>query len=351
MRLATKTHDGKQGEVDQFSHRVNSIRTFRPSSTWVAEAAGPRRQVVTTMIEHPGTAEPCAWLERHGWRVTCASVDSNGVTRIDDVRAALSADTALVTVMHSNSETGVLQPVAEIAELAKTNGAVIHTDAAQSIGKVPVNVRELGVDLLSLAGHKVNAPKGVGALHVRRGTRLFTLTVGAGHERGLRPGTENVAAIVGLGAALERVASDLELAAVRLQDLRVALWKGLRARIPGLVLNGHPDLRLPNTLNVQVPGTSARSLLQAVPEIAASAGSACHAGEDLTSRVLTTMGIAPDDAIRSIRLTVGRHTTKDEILYATEALARAWATTHQSRMRQPLILLHRRVKGRETRRW
>jgi cysteine desulfurase len=294
-----------------------------------ADTAGHRQHVITTTIEHPATIEPCAWLEQHGWRVTRASVDSNGVTQMNDVRAALSADTSLVTVMHSNNETGVLQPVAEIAELAKANGAIVHTDAAQSIGKVRVSARELGVDLLSLAGHKVYAPKGVGALYVRRGVPIVPLVIGAGHERGLRPGTENVAAIVGLGVALERVASDLESAAARMRDLRDALWHGLRARIPGVVLNGHPELRLPNTLNLRLPGISARTFLQAVPEIAASAGSACHSGEDVPSRVLTAMGITPDQAMASIRLTVGRHTTNDEILRATQALARAWEMTRR----------------------
>jgi cysteine desulfurase len=293
----------------------------------VAEAAGDRRHLVTSRIEHPATAKSCAWLEQHGWSVTLAGVDANGATRLDDVRVALSSDTALVTVMHANGETGVLQPVAEIAELAHAVGAMVHTDAAQSIGKVPLNVRRLGIDLLSLAGHKVYAPKGIGALYVRRGTPLLPVVVGAGHERGLRPGTENVAAIVGLGVALERVGADLQAAAERMRRLRDELWDDLRARIPGVVLNGDRDRLLPNTLNVRVPGVSARMLLHATPQIAASAGSACHAGEDVPSRVLTAMGVRPEDAIGSVRLSLGRFTTGDDIVRTVNALARAWTAT------------------------
>ncbi|HYC90448.1 MAG TPA: cysteine desulfurase family protein [Thermoanaerobaculia bacterium] len=291
----------------------------------VAEAAGNRRHLVTTAIEHPATANPCAWLGRHGWRVTHAGVDQNGVTRAGDVRSALSPDTALVTVMHSNNETGVLQPVREIAEWAHAAGAIVHTDAAQSIGKVRFTVRELGVDLLSVAGHKVYAPKGVGALYVRRGTSIVPFALGASHERGLRPGTENVASIAGLGAALERIGSDLESSAARMRALRDELWDLLRSRIPGIALNGHPDLRLPNTLSVRFPGVSARPLLERVPQVAASAGSACHAGEDVPSSVITAMGVAPEAAVGSIRLTLGRPTTQQDIHDAADALAMGWA--------------------------
>lgn len=291
----------------------------------VAEVAGRRRHLVTTAIEHPATANPCAWLGRHAWRVTRAGVDQNGVTQVDEVRSALSPDTALVTVIHANNETGVLQPVREIAEWAHAAGAVVHTDAAQSVGKVHFTVRELGVDLLSVAGHKAYAPKGVGVLYVRRGTNLAPLALGASHERGLRPGTENVASIAGLGAALERIGSDLDSSAARVRALRDELWDLLRSRIPGIALNGHPELRLPNTLNVRFPGVSARPLLERVPQIAASAGSACHAGEDVPSSVITAMGVAPEAAVGSIRLTLGRPTTRQDVLDAADALATGWA--------------------------
>ena len=219
----------------------------------VVEARGDRRHVVTTAIEHPATERPCAWLERHGMRLTRIGVDVDGRARVEEARAAIDAATALVTVMHSNNETGVLQPIADFAELAHAVGAVLHTDAAQSAGKVPLDVRELGVDLLSVAGHKLYAPKGVGALYVRRGTPMVPFVLGAGHERGLRPGTENVAAIVGLGMACEIAGSDMETVAARVAALRDDLWQRLEAAVPGVMLNGHRTLRLPNTLNVRFP--------------------------------------------------------------------------------------------------
>lgn len=186
---------------------------------------------------------------------------------MDAAREATDGDTALVTVMHSNNETGVLQPVEELARLAHAAGALIHTDAAQSLGKVPVRVRELDVDLLSIAGHKLYAPKGVGALYVKRGTPLVPFALGASHERGLRPGTENVASIVGLGAACEAVGRDLDLMAARMQRLRDVFWEKLASGVPGLALNGHRELRLPNTLNVRFPRASGSAVLEGAPEI------------------------------------------------------------------------------------
>jgi cysteine desulfurase len=221
----------------------------------VTEALEGRSHIVTTVIEHPATARRCAWLEKHERRVTRIGVDADGRARVDDAREAIDGDTALVTVMHSNNETGVLQPVAELAKLAHAVGAVVHTDAAQSLGKVPVNVRELDVDLLSVAGHKLYAPKGVGALYVKRCTPLVPFALGASHERGLRPGTENVASIVGLGAACEAVGRDVDAAASRMRALRDSLWYRFAAAIPGLALNGHRELRLPNTLNVRSPAS------------------------------------------------------------------------------------------------
>jgi cysteine desulfurase len=239
-------------------------------------------------------------------------------------REAIDADTALVTVMHSNNETGVMQPVAEIASIAHAAGALIHTDAAQSVGKVPVHVRELGVDLLSVAGHKVYAPKGVGALYLKRGTPLVPFLLGASHEGGQRPGTENVASIVGLGAACEAVGRDLQSAATRMQRLRDLLWSRLERRVPGLALNGHRVLRLPNTLNVRFPGASGNAILQQAPEIAASTGSACHDAHETASTVILAMGVAPDDALGSVRLTLGRNTTEDQVTSAATVLAHAW---------------------------
>jgi cysteine desulfurase len=276
-------------------------------------APGP---VVTSVIEHPATAMPCA---RRGG-VTQLPVDADGVVQVRDV----ARGTALVTVMHSNNETGVLQPIAELAARAHAAGAVMHCDAAQSVGKVPVKVRELGVDLLSVAGHKLYAPKGVGALYVKRGVKLEPFALGAGHERGLRPGTENVASIVGLGAACELVGRDLEATAARMTALRDALWDGLAKVVPGLALNGHRTARLPNTLNVRFPGVKGDAVLAGAPEIAASTGSACHDGHDTASGVILAMGVEPEAALGSVRLTLGRATTEADVRIAVEALARSW---------------------------
>jgi cysteine desulfurase len=290
----------------------------------VTEALERKRHVVTTVIEHPATARPCAWLEQHARSVTRIGVDADGRARVDAAREFVDGDTALVTVMHSNNETGVLQPVVELARVAHAAGALIHTDAAQSVGKVPVRVRELDVDLLSVAGHKLYAPKGVGVLYVRRGTPLVPFALGAGHERGLRPGTENVASIVGLGAACEAVGRDLESAAARMLGLRDRLWVRLASGVAGLALNGHRELRLPNTLNVRFPRASGSVVLEAAPEVAASTGSACHEGNERASAVILAMGVAPEDALGSVRLTLGRSTTEGEVVRAAEALVRAW---------------------------
>jgi cysteine desulfurase len=290
----------------------------------VAEARQDRRHIVTTAIEHPATAHPCSWLERQGHRVTRLGVDAEGRARLEQARDAVCGDTALVTVMHSNNETGVLQPIRELVELAHASGVLVHTDAAQSLGKVSVCVRELDVDLLSMAGHKLYAPKGVGALYAKRGTRLLPLTLGAGHERGLRPGTENVASIVALGVACELAARDLEVEGARLKTLGDSLWHRLTAGIAGLELNGHRELRLPNTLNVRFPGVSGGALLAGAPEVAASTGSACHEGHESAPAVILAMGVAPVAALGSVRLTLGRRTTANDIARAADALVRSW---------------------------
>jgi cysteine desulfurase len=290
----------------------------------VAEARSKRRHVVTTVIEHPATEKPCAWLGRHGWRLTRIAVDSEGRALVEDARAAIDTDTALVTAMHSNNETGVLQPVAEIANLAHESGAVMHTDAAQSVGKGALNVHDLRVDLLSVAGHKLYAPKGVGALFIKRGTLMVPFVLGAGHEGGMRPGTENVASIVGLGLACEIAGRRMEAVAAGICRLRDQLWERLAAAVPGIQLNGHRTLRIPNTLNVRFPGVTGNAVLAAAPEIAASTGSACHAGHESASSVILAMGVAPDAAIGSVRLTLGRATTEDDVVRAAEALVRSW---------------------------
>lgn len=281
--------------------------------------------IVTSAVEHPAVARPCAWLGRHGRTVRAVDVDWNGRIDLDAARAAIEKNALLVTVMHSNNETGVLQPVEELAAYARARDVLVHTDAAQSVGKVPIQVRALGVDLLSVAGHKLYAPKGIGALYVRRGVRIAPFLLGAGHERGLRPGTENVASIVGLGAACARARQDQNEIAVRTQHLRDLLWELLSAKVPGLALNGHAELRLPNTLNVRFPNASGNAVLRGAPEVMASTGSACHGAEEVASDVILAMGVEPADARGSVRLTLGRGTTAEDVNRAADALARSWS--------------------------
>ena len=286
--------------------------------------AGDPGHVVTSVIEHPAVLRPCEMLERQGHRVTRLGVDSLGVVDVGQARDALNDLPLLLTVMHANNETGTMQPVKELAALARERGALVHTDAAQSVGKVPVDVEHLGVDLLSIAGHKLYAPKGVGALYVRRGTRLAPVIVGAGHERGLRPGTENVASIVGLGAACALARNTLHAESARVLALRERLWGLLGEGVPGLRLNGHPTERLPNTLNVVFPGVRSSSLLKAAAGVAASAGSACHEGGETPSPVLAAMGLSDDDALGSVRLSLGRLTTEVDVTTAAAGLVAAW---------------------------
>jgi len=285
------------------------------------EAAGIRRLVIST-VEHPAIEQPCRALEARGVAVSRVGVDERGVLDLDALaRAVDGPGPVLVSVMHANNETGAIQPLEAVVRLAHAHGAIVHTDAAQSVGKIPARLDELGVDLISVAGHKLYAPKGVGALIVRAGTPLAPFARGAGHERGLRPGTENVASIVALGAACELAfkrpaAADLHALARRLLD-------GLREALPSLVLNGPEIERLPNTVNVSVPGVLGRAWLAATPEVAASNGSACHDGHDTPSSVLTAMGLPRERALGAIRLSVGRTTTEDDIDRAVEALSRS----------------------------
>jgi len=236
--------------------------------------------VVISAVEHPATSQPCAFLRRLGCRVTVVPVDGRGCVDPDAVRKALDRGATLVSIMHSNNEVGTLQPIQEIAALTRERGILLHTDAAQSLGKVPVDVNDLRCDLLTLAGHKLYAPKGVGVLYVRRGVKLESLLHGAGHEGGRRAGTENVPYLVGLGTASALARQSLPEATDRLRRLRERLWERLRAGLgERVVLNGHPEQRLPNTLNVSFVGHVGAELLERVPEVAASTGSACHEGK------------------------------------------------------------------------
>jgi cysteine desulfurase len=286
----------------------------------VVEAAGKERpHVITSAVEHPAILEPCRYLERHGVDVTYLPVDGAGLVDPGDVAAAIRPETVLVSVMHANNEVGTIQPIAEIAGVTREAGVLLHSDAAQSIGKIPTKVDELGVDLLSAAAHKFYGPKGVGALFVRAHIPLEPFMHGAGHESGRRAGTENVLLDVGLGAAAE-LAADLSWTASVL-ELRDWLWLQLQGRWGDLVaLNGHPTERLPNTLNVSFLARDGRDILAAMPEVAASTGSACHSGGTEPSPVLAAMGVPREVGAGAIRFSLGRMTTKFEIEALLERL-------------------------------
>lgn len=284
-----------------------------------------RRHIIVSAVEHPAVLEPALGLRARGWDVSIVPVDRHGWVDPADIKAALRDDTALVSIMHANNEVGTIQPIAEIAALAHSRGALMHTDAAQSPGKISVKVDELHVDLLTLAGHKFYATKGVGALYVRRGTSIASDLQGAGQEHGLRPGTENVPAIVGIGEAARLATTHAARDNAHLHRLRDEFHRLLQQAIPDIVLNGHPSMRLPNTLNVSFPGVSGRDLLREVDcDIAASVGSACHSQSDSVSGVLAAMGIIPARAMGAIRFSVGRYSTLDEIIRAAEILITVW---------------------------
>ena len=290
----------------------------------IASALGrTRRHLVVSAIEHPAVMQPAQHLREMGWDLTVVPVDSYGRVDPFTVAAAVRPDTGLVSIMHANNEVGTIQSIAEIARLVKPAGALLHTDAAQSAGKVELDVDVLGVDLLTLAGHKFYAPKGVGALYVRTGMPIKPILFGADQEHGLRPGTENVPLVVGLGAAARLAREHLPVATEKLRMLRDALHERLVTTVPGLMLNGHPTERLPNTLHVSFPGIAGRELLSRVAGlVAASVGSACHSETDAVSGILAAMGCNADRARGAVRLSVGWMSTPEEIEAAATALSK-----------------------------
>ena len=290
----------------------------------VSAARPERMHIVSSVIEHPATQKPCAYLETQGYAISHVPVDETGRVDSDLLATVLSSDTALVSIMHANSETGTLQPIREIATAAHKHGALMHSDAAQTTGKISFSVDELGVDLLSIVGHKMYAPKGIGALYTRSGTTIAPQLLGGGHEQGLRSGTENVPYIVGLGKACEIARANGDEASERIRNLRDQLWQCLNDAIPGLALNGHPVLRLPNTLNVRFPRVSGNAVLANAPEIAASTGSACHTEDASASTVIRAMGLSETEALGSVRLTLGRGTSAGDVRTAADALVRAF---------------------------
>lgn len=290
----------------------------------IAEAMAARgNHIITSQIEHPAITNTCRYLEGKGCRVTYLSVDGTGMVDPEDVRRASTAKTILITIMHANNEIGTLQPISAIGEIAREKGIYLHTDAAQSVGKIPTLVDELKVDLLTVAGHKFYAPKGVGALYVRKGTQLPPLIHGAGHEGGLRAGTENVASIVGLGKAAQIAARDMERNITHLTELRDLLQSRLEEEVGGVRLNGHPEQHLPNTLNVSFEGLDSDELLRAVPELAASTGAACHAHSREPSAVLLALGVGEAQALGAVRFSLGRRNTREEVEEAVGMIAEA----------------------------
>jgi cysteine desulfurase len=268
--------------------------------------------IITTQVEHPAIVEPCRYLERQGAKITWLGVDAAGRVNPDELRGAIRADTALISIMHANSEVGSIQPIAECARIARENGILMHTDAAQTVGKIATSVADLGVDLLSIAGHKLYAPKGIGALYLRDGVGLEPLIHGAGHENGRRAGTESSMLTAALGTACE-LSGDLSVMA-RVVAFRDRFWSRLRAGLGGRVVrNGHPEQSLPNTLHVSFMGYIGGEILAAIPEIAASTGSACHTGSVEMSPVLKAMGMSVERGAGAIRFSLGRFTTGVEI--------------------------------------
>jgi cysteine desulfurase len=303
------------GGTESNNHAIRGI-------AWAYRTKG--NHIVTSQIEHPAVLEVSRLLEANGFEVTYLPVDESGLVRVSDVEEAIRPETTLITIMHANNEVGTIQPIEEISRLARSHDIIMHTDAAQSVGKIPARVDDLDVDLLSIAGHKVYAPKGIGALFVRDSIRLDKLLYGAGQEGGRRAGTENVLEIVGLGKACEIAKRDLEQNAKQMRTMRDLLEKGITGSCQPVRLNGHPDRRLPNTLSVAFNGLEANRILEQIsPEVAASAGAACHSGRVELSHVLEAMGVPTDWAKGTIRFSTGRMTAESDMERAIDVVAEA----------------------------
>lgn len=280
------------------------------------------RHIIISAVEHPAVAEVAHYLQENGFDVSVAGVDNHGLVDQQAVESLIRPGTILISVMHANNEVGTIQPVKEIAAIAHKHGILMHTDAAQSVGKIPVDVQELGVDLLSIAGHKLYAPKGVGALYIRRGTRIEKYMHGANHEQDMRPGTENVSHIVALGKACELVRLNLDKYAADMRDTRNRLAEGLKNRFPDIRVNGHPEKCLPNTLNVSFKNMAAGTILEGLKDVAVSAGAACHASSG-KSGTFEAMNLPSEFALGAMRLSTGRYTTPEEVDRAVELIAEA----------------------------
>ncbi|HEC32029.1 MAG TPA: cysteine desulfurase, partial [Deltaproteobacteria bacterium] len=282
--------------------------------------------IITTAIEHHAIIEPCLYLMKQGFEISFLKVDRYGVVDLDQLAREIRPETILISVMHANNEVGTVQPLSDIKEIIGDRDIILHTDAAQSVGKIPTDVEKLRVDLLSVAGHKLYAPKGIGALYVRKGVKLPKFIHGAGQERGLRAGTENVIEIVGLGKACELAADNLEDNSNNMKKTRDLLAEKLLESLPQIKINGHPSQRLPNTLSISFPGLEANRILDRLTSVAASAGAACHSNEIKISHVLDAMGIPIEYAKGTLRFSTGIFTTTEQVLQASEDIIRAVKT-------------------------
>ncbi len=287
--------------------------------------------LVISAIEHPAILEPAQYLESLGYGLTLVGCDSIGMVDPAAVEAAIRPDTVLVSIMHANNEIGTVEPIRQIAEICRARGVLVHTDAAQTIGKIPTRARELGVDLLSVAGHKMYAPKGIGALYVRHGVTLESQMHGAGHERGMRAGTENVPYIIGLGHAATLAEKSFVASGDHMASLRDRLQRQLCEGIgESLSVNAAKAERLPNTLSLNFPGVCGASLLRRIPELCISTGAACHSGSENLSPTLAAIGLTAQVARGTVRLSVGRYTTEEETDRAANLLLAAWESEQSS---------------------
>ena len=305
---------------------------------------GKGNHIITSGIEHPAVIEVCLFLEKHGFEITFIPVDEFGLVDVKDIRKAIKSSTILISVMHANNEVGTIQPVEEIGEIARENNIIFHSDAAQSLGKIPVDVKKMGVDLLSVAGHKLYAPKGIGALYIKRGTVLAKQIHGADHEQNLRAGTENVLEIVGLGKACEIAKRDLQKNMEHMKKMRDLLEKGLKEKNIEFKLNGHPTKRLPNTLNLSFPGLEANLIITEMEGLAVSAGAACHSDSIDVSPVLSAMHVPIEYSMGAIRFSVGKMTTSAEIENAVEIVAEAIEKLKPTPEIKPVVLSSEQIK-------
>jgi len=278
--------------------------------------------IITSKIEHHAVLNTCRWLEKQGFKVTYVSVDKYGVIDLDELKESITDKTILISVMHANNEVGTIEPISEISKIARERGIYFHTDAVQTVGKLPIDVEKLGVDLLSFSGHKLYGPKGIGGLYIRKGTKIDPLIHGGHHERNRRAGTENVPGIVGLGKACEIAAKERSVENERLKILRDKLYKGLKERMEEIILNGHPTNGLPSILNICIKYVEGESMLinLDLEGICVSSGSACTSGSLEPSHVLSAMGVPPEIAQGSLRFSLGRYTTEEEINCVVETL-------------------------------